>query len=199
MSFKPIDAKRDEFRKYLERTGVLEAISKVFIKLIHCPERPENAIDYICANLGSTLHQNDQIENLQKDLEESKDEIAQLKQIIENLKTEKKVTAVNEESIQLQQQGTVEEFNNQNSLSDDGINVEKQMENISLAVDATGTVNQKELSLTKSTSSDCTPEDISPAVHEKNTETKNNTKSDAVSDDLVTDTELTQKIEASVE
>ncbi|XP_055375291.1 c-Myc-binding protein homolog [Condylostylus longicornis] len=97
MSFKPIDSRRDEFRKYLERSGVIDEFTKVLIKLFNTQERPENAIQFIFENLGHTLLQKDQYECLKKELEDSRNEIAELKCIIEKLQTSSKI--VNQESV----------------------------------------------------------------------------------------------------
>lgn len=96
MSFKPIDGKRDEFRKYLERTGVLEAITKVLIKLLNAPERPENAVEFIRNNLGVTLSQANTIKQLTADLEDAQNEIAQLKRTVEQLQANKVKDALKE-------------------------------------------------------------------------------------------------------
>nr|CAD7423334.1 unnamed protein product [Timema monikensis] len=42
----PIDSKREEFRKYLERAGVMEALTKVLVGLYEEAEKPTNALEY---------------------------------------------------------------------------------------------------------------------------------------------------------
>ncbi|XP_067616680.1 c-Myc-binding protein homolog [Eurosta solidaginis] len=83
MAFKPIDPKRDEFRRYLERSGVIEALTKVFVRIVK--ERPENPLDYLRRNLGDALHQADSMAYLQSELEEARQEIQRLRTIIENV------------------------------------------------------------------------------------------------------------------
>ena len=39
------DAKKEEFRKYLERSGVIDALTKVLVGLYEEPEKPSNAIE----------------------------------------------------------------------------------------------------------------------------------------------------------
>ncbi|EOD08968.1 hypothetical protein EMIHUDRAFT_68044, partial [Emiliania huxleyi CCMP1516] len=46
------DAKKEEFRKYLERSGVIDALTKVLVGLYEEPEKPSNAIE--CATAYST-------------------------------------------------------------------------------------------------------------------------------------------------
>ncbi|KAK3749549.1 hypothetical protein QZH41_007289 [Actinostola sp. cb2023] len=40
------DSKREEFRKYLEKAGVLDALTKVLVNLYEEPEKPSNAMEY---------------------------------------------------------------------------------------------------------------------------------------------------------
>ena len=46
LSFQPADSKREEFRKYLEKAGVLDALTKVLVGLYEEPEKPNNALEY---------------------------------------------------------------------------------------------------------------------------------------------------------
>ncbi len=41
------ESKKEEFRKYLEKSGVIDALTKVLVGLYEEPERPPNAVDYI--------------------------------------------------------------------------------------------------------------------------------------------------------
>ncbi|XP_017486701.1 PREDICTED: C-Myc-binding protein homolog [Rhagoletis zephyria] len=83
MAFKPIDPKRDEFRRYLERSGVIEALTKVFVRIVK--ERPENPLEYLRYNLGDSLHQADSMVYLQSELEEARSEIQRLRGMIESV------------------------------------------------------------------------------------------------------------------
>ena len=47
------DSKKEEYRKYLERTGVLSALTQVMVGLYEEPERPADAIGYIKRHLGA--------------------------------------------------------------------------------------------------------------------------------------------------
>ncbi|CAN8005265.1 unnamed protein product, partial [Ixodes hexagonus] len=49
----PVDSKKEEFRKYLEKTGVLDALTKALMSLFEESERPENAVAYVKARLDS--------------------------------------------------------------------------------------------------------------------------------------------------
>lgn len=69
--FQPIDARRDEFRKYLERTGVLDMFTKVLSKLMTETDKPDDAIEFIRANIGDSLNDKDTIVSLNQKLEEA--------------------------------------------------------------------------------------------------------------------------------
>lgn len=44
--FQPSENKREEFRKYLERTGVMDALTKVLVSLYEEPDKPDDALEY---------------------------------------------------------------------------------------------------------------------------------------------------------
>ncbi|KAM3568406.1 hypothetical protein VYU27_009468 [Nannochloropsis oceanica] len=46
-------SKKEEFRQYLEKSGVIEALTKVLVGLYEEPERPSNAVDYIKKYMGA--------------------------------------------------------------------------------------------------------------------------------------------------
>ncbi|GAB1862871.1 c-Myc-binding protein isoform X2 [Camponotus japonicus] len=74
-----VTAKREEFRTYLERCGVMDALTKILVSLYEETEKPPDALDYIHKNLGGIVDNTSEIENLKKELEESKAKIAELK------------------------------------------------------------------------------------------------------------------------
>lgn len=82
----PIDTKRDDYRKYLEKSGLVEAVSKVLVHLYHEKEKPANAIDYILTNIGDSRAERDTIERLQAELAEARKEIETLKKLSTNSK-----------------------------------------------------------------------------------------------------------------
>ncbi|XP_026470177.1 c-Myc-binding protein homolog [Ctenocephalides felis] len=51
-NYKPVDSKREEFRKYLEQSGIMDALTRVLVELYEELEKPENALDYVRKNLG---------------------------------------------------------------------------------------------------------------------------------------------------
>ena len=64
------DAKKDEFRKYLEKAGVLELLTKSLVSLYEEPEKPPSALDYLKASVGSSQSDKDVIAELRKEGEE---------------------------------------------------------------------------------------------------------------------------------
>lgn len=83
-SFKPIDGSKEDFRKYLDRKGVLDAITKVLIKCNS--DRPENAIEYLLINLGEKLKDKDTISRLDNELNDARNEIESLKRELSTLR-----------------------------------------------------------------------------------------------------------------
>ncbi|XP_075147037.1 c-Myc-binding protein homolog [Haematobia irritans] len=83
MAFKPIDPKRDEYRRYLERGGIIESLTKIFVRILK--ERPEDPTQYLLNNLGDARLQADNIAYLQNELEDARMEIQRLTDIIKNI------------------------------------------------------------------------------------------------------------------
>lgn len=42
-----IEAKKDEFRNYLEKTGVVDQLTRVLVSLYEEQDKPQNALEYI--------------------------------------------------------------------------------------------------------------------------------------------------------
>ena len=77
-----VDAKREEFRKYLEKEGILESLTKALVTLYEEPEKPNDALGYLKNNFAG--HQ-----SLVTELRATKTENGQLKQKVETLEKEK--------------------------------------------------------------------------------------------------------------
>ncbi|XP_076622823.1 c-Myc-binding protein isoform X2 [Colletes latitarsis] len=74
----PPDSKREEFRKYLERAGVLDALTKVLISLYEEPEKPKDALEYIRQNLGGITEVDVELDTLRNELKDAKSKIIEL-------------------------------------------------------------------------------------------------------------------------
>ena len=66
-------SKKEEFRRYLEKTGVLDALTKVLVGLYEESERPQSALEYIKRYLGSPVGVD--VEGLRKENEELKKKV----------------------------------------------------------------------------------------------------------------------------
>jgi len=82
-----MDAKREEFRKYLEKEGVLEFLTKQLVKLYEETDKPENALDYLKNNVAES---NAHVSDLKKIAELEKENL-QLKEDLKNYEERIKV------------------------------------------------------------------------------------------------------------
>lgn len=84
MSYGEVDQKKEDFRKYLEKNGIIDALTKVLVGLYEEPEKPETPIDYIKQFLGGPSEvdvealRNENVE-LKARVAELEDQIAQVK------------------------------------------------------------------------------------------------------------------------
>ena len=53
MAFQTTESKREEYRKYLEKSGVIDQLTRVLVELYEENNKPENAIDFVKKYLGS--------------------------------------------------------------------------------------------------------------------------------------------------
>ena len=59
------DAKKEEFKKYLEKAGVLEVLTKSLVSLYEEPDKPGDAVSYLKKSVGGTENDKAEIEKLQ--------------------------------------------------------------------------------------------------------------------------------------
>eukprot|EP00043_Microstomoeca_roanoka_P018665 m.202356 g.202356 ORF g.202356 m.202356 type:complete len:99 (-) comp16872_c15_seq1:57-353(-) len=93
-----IDGKKEEFRNYLESSGIIDAITKVMIGLYEEPEKPNNPLEFIQQHLSVGGDGISDVEALKKENEELKARNEEL--LAENLELKKKLeeAAAQEES-----------------------------------------------------------------------------------------------------
>ncbi|XP_046848401.1 c-Myc-binding protein-like [Xenia sp. Carnegie-2017] len=84
--YKVADSKREEFRKYLEKAGVLDALTKVLVSLYEEPEKPSNALDYLGAFLHGGPPQTADVQDLKLNVEQLQQMNAQLTKENEELR-----------------------------------------------------------------------------------------------------------------
>mmetsp|Transcript_25342 Transcript_25342/g.34872 ORF Transcript_25342/g.34872 Transcript_25342/m.34872 type:complete len:91 (-) Transcript_25342:135-407(-) len=77
------ESKKQEFRKYLEKSGVIDALTKVLVGLYEEPDRPANAVDYIKRYMGAPAGVD--VEALRAELDQLKADKAQLQETIAQL------------------------------------------------------------------------------------------------------------------
>ena len=84
MSVQTTEAKKEEFRNYLEKAGVIDQLTKVLVGLYEEPEKPGNAIEFIKKCLGAPSDTD--VEQLKADNEELRRTKAELEKKIDELK-----------------------------------------------------------------------------------------------------------------
>jgi len=76
-------SEKEEFRNYLEKSGVIDALTKVLVGLYEENEKPSDALDWIKKHLGSVIGVD--VEALKKENEELKKAKHELTQKVEEL------------------------------------------------------------------------------------------------------------------
>ncbi|GJQ74664.1 hypothetical protein Trydic_g21516 [Trypoxylus dichotomus] len=88
-TFKPSEGKREEFRRYLEKTGVMDALTKVLVSLYEESEKPNDALHYIQNKLALQAG-GETIDSLKTQLLEAQEKIEVLEKENAMLKGEEK-------------------------------------------------------------------------------------------------------------
>ena len=86
MSGQTTEGKKEEFRKYLERAGVIDQLTRVLVGLYEEPEKPQNAVDFIKKCLGSPS--DNDVEALRTENEELKSKLLEMEKKVESLTNE---------------------------------------------------------------------------------------------------------------
>ncbi|KAI9579933.1 arginine kinase isoform X2 [Glossina fuscipes] len=81
-----IESKRVQYRKYLERAGVIDALSKALIKLYEEQNKPDDAIRFVRKFMCESCPDDTQFDAMKADLEEANKTISKLEQDLERLK-----------------------------------------------------------------------------------------------------------------
>jgi len=86
----PQDQKKEEFKKYLDKAGVLELLTASLVKLYEEPEKPNDALEYLKNNIGGSKADKEEIskltcqnEELRKKVEELEKKETELKEKLE--------------------------------------------------------------------------------------------------------------------
>jgi len=76
-------SEKEEFKNYLETTGVIDSLTKVLAGLFEEQDKPESALDFVRRKLGAEDAAT--IEKLKKENEELRRENANLKEQLQEL------------------------------------------------------------------------------------------------------------------
>ncbi|XP_046569492.1 c-Myc-binding protein-like [Haliotis rubra] len=86
-TYRAADSKREEFRKYLEKAGVLDALTKVLVGLYEEPEKPNNALDLLRQHIGAAGPDTADVEALKLEVSELRAKCEQLQEENNELKS----------------------------------------------------------------------------------------------------------------
>ena len=86
MTVQTTEQKKEEFRKYLEKAGVIDQLTKVLVGLYEEPEKPGNVIEFIKKSLGAPSDTD--VEQLMAENEELKRQKSDLEKKIEQVQSE---------------------------------------------------------------------------------------------------------------
>ncbi|KAJ7985295.1 hypothetical protein DPEC_G00350600 [Dallia pectoralis] len=64
------ETKREQFRRYLEKAGVLDSLTTVLVALYEETDKPNNALDFLKQHLGVGSQESTDTEALQQELNE---------------------------------------------------------------------------------------------------------------------------------
>lgn len=77
-SYRAADSKREEFRKYLEQSGVVDALTKILVNLYEEPEKPTQALDFLRQHLGAAGPETADVESLRLEVSDLRAKVSQL-------------------------------------------------------------------------------------------------------------------------
>lgn len=78
-------SEKEEFRSYLEKSGIIDSLTKVLVGLYEEQDKPSSALDFVRQKLGATLEDAATVESIKKENAELKKENANLKKQIAEL------------------------------------------------------------------------------------------------------------------
>ena len=85
------ESKKDEFRDYLERTGVIDQLTKILVYLYEENDRPSNPLEFIKRNLSDPEEiEQDNLKSENKSYKEENEKLKkQLAELTKQLKSSK--------------------------------------------------------------------------------------------------------------
>ncbi|KAF3692199.1 c-Myc-binding protein Associate of Myc 1 [Channa argus] len=79
--------KREQFRRYLEKAGVVDSLTSVLVALYEQSERPNNALEFVKQHLGASGPTPEGTEALQKEVIDLRQRYIRLMEENKDLKT----------------------------------------------------------------------------------------------------------------
>ena len=80
------ESKKEEFKKYLEKAGVIDQLTRVLVGLYEEPDKPGNGIEYVKKYLGSPADLD--VDKMRIEFEKTKEENIKLKKQLEDTRRE---------------------------------------------------------------------------------------------------------------
>jgi len=77
MAYQSTEAKKEDFRKYLEKSNVIDSLTKVLVNLYEEPERPDKPMEFIKKALGGPVQAD--VDSLRQENESLRAEVDALK------------------------------------------------------------------------------------------------------------------------
>ncbi|XP_068591804.1 c-Myc-binding protein-like [Cebidichthys violaceus] len=81
------DPKREQFRRYLEKAGVVDSLTSVLVSLYEQPEKPNNALEFVKQHLNSGGQTPADAEALQQEVIDLRQRCARLAEENKDLKS----------------------------------------------------------------------------------------------------------------
>ncbi|XP_074509157.1 c-Myc-binding protein-like [Sebastes fasciatus] len=81
------DPKREQFRRYLEKAGVVDSLTSVLVALYEQPEKPSNALEFVKQLLNAVGQTSPDTEALQQEVVDLTQRCARLAEENKDLKT----------------------------------------------------------------------------------------------------------------
>ncbi|KAM8736038.1 c-Myc-binding protein-like [Acanthopagrus schlegelii] len=85
--YRASDPKREQFRRYLEKAGVIDSLTSVLVALYEQQDRPSNAMEFIKEHLGAVGQASTDTEALQQEVVDLRQRCTLLAEENKDLKT----------------------------------------------------------------------------------------------------------------
>lgn len=141
-----IDARREEFRKYLEKEGILESLTKSLVALYEEPDKPSDALSFVRNIFAASEMQTmrSQVENLTKENEQLKTKVSTLE--TDKAVLEKKIVQMEEAVAAAKDEKKDESPASPKQVDEGDVSNETPQESVSVSAEESTTSPTKEAS-----------------------------------------------------